>query len=246
MTRSTLLLLCLVLTVDGRSLTFKALHSAPGFSWASDQSPGFDYYFEQGGLAARDLDKIKSVMEQSRAHIDTLLDKKATLKIAVFVVDSGRRMRDLTGTEANGLAGASTLAAVYNDQVKAIGPHEICHILARDAWGRPHDSWINEGLAVYSDDQWWGLPLHSVSRGLLDRGQLIPLSEFVHGRWNRKYPDVITYPELGSFVKFVYETRGRAALEEIWHHGAPGNLVDLEQQWRSELRKVQPMSVQYR
>jgi hypothetical protein len=74
---------------------------------------------------------------------------------------------------------------------------------------------------VYSDDKWWGVPLHSMARALLDRKQLVPLKDLVKEGWSRKDSDLTTYPELGSFVKFVYEKQGMDAVKDMWQHGSP-------------------------
>jgi hypothetical protein len=240
-----LLILCAVCSANARSLTFDALHSARGFTWASHPSAGFDFYFEQRSAAERDIEKVAHTMEASRAHIDELLGGGSSIRIPVFLVDSRARMKDLTGSESNGLAGRAVLAAIYSDTIKAIGGHETCHVLARSLWGNPHGMWINEGLAVYADDQWWGLPLHSVARGLDDRHQLLRLKDLLPGGWDKKYPDVITYPELGSFVKFVYEKYGREAVKEMWQHGTSSEFSRMEEGWRAKLAKAEPKSIDY-
>jgi hypothetical protein len=74
----------------------------------------------------------------------------------------------------------------------------------------------------------------------------VPLRELVREDWNRKNPDVVTYPELGSFVKFVYEKHGREVVREMWRHGVPGNLNELEEEWLAELAKAEPKSVNYK
>jgi hypothetical protein len=238
-----LIALCLLVCASARSLTFNALHSARGFSWMSASSEGFDFYFEAGSAAERDIEKIKTNMEKARRRIDSLLGAQSSLRIPVFLVDSRPRMKELVGFETNGVAGDTIQAAIYSDKVKAIGGHESCHVLTRDIWGPDHGDWINEGLAVYSDDQWWGKPLHALARGMMDRHQLIPLRDLVGHL--RKFDDTITYPELGSFVKFVYEAHGRDTVKALWQHGAAKNLADLEQEWLAEIAKVEPQSVDY-
>jgi hypothetical protein len=243
MMRQVLVALCLLTCVSARSLTVHALHSANGFTWRADRSAGFDFYFEPNSTAERDIEKIKKIMDGARAHINTLLGGNPSLRISVFLVESRPRMKELVGHETNGVAGAAVQAAIYSDKVKAIGGHESCHILARALWGDAHGVWVNEGLAVYSDDQWWGLPLHSLARGMMDRHQLVALRDLARNM--RKYDDVVTYPELGSFVKFVYETRGRDAVKALWQNGAPKDLDQLEKAWLAEVAKAEPKSVDY-
>jgi hypothetical protein len=241
----TALALLLAPSAGARDFSFKAFHEAKGFHWLSDRSPGFDYYFEPNTPAARDIEKIKGIMENTRKDIETLLGVSVGQRVGVFIVDSRARMKDLAGAESNGFAANGIQAVVYNDTISAIGAHETCHLLAAAAWGRPSAQWITEGLAVYSDDEWWGLPLHSVARGLMDHKDLVPMKDLTRkGRIN-KYPDWQTYPELGSFVKFIYETQGRDAIVEMWRHGAPRDLRDMEIQWLGEVAKAEPKYPDY-
>jgi len=142
---------------------------------------------------------------------------------------------------------------VYGDTIKAIGGHETCHALSHTLWGKPHGLWLDEGLAVYSDDQWRGLPLYSVAKVLLDKGKLLPVDDLLDNNWIKKYPDMVTYPELGSFVKFLYEKYGLDAVKNIWQNGAKNadsafgkNISTLEAEWRGELAKVDASSIQYK
>ena len=239
------LALLLLSSAAARDFSFDSFHSAKGFHWLSDRSAGFDYYFEPDTPAERDIEKIKQTMEDTRKKIETLLGQTVSLRIAVFIVDSSARMKELAGAESNGFAAKEIQVVVYNDTISAIGAHETCHILAAAAWGRPSAQWITEGLAVYADDRWWGLPLHSVAKGLLDHKDLIPMKDLARkGRIN-KYPDWESYPELGSFVKFIYETQGRDVVLEMWRHGAPRDLRDMEIQWLGEVAKAEPRFPDY-
>jgi hypothetical protein len=242
--------------------TAKSLKNKKGFTWIPKSSTNFNYYFEAGSPAERDFDKISAWMEKSRARVEKILGGSFGEKTESFLVDSRARMKQLVGEEGNGFAFGShnpstsklefVTAMIYSDTIKAIGAHETCHTLAYLLWGKPRGAWLNEGLAVYSDDQWRGLPLHPVAKVLLDKGELLPIADFLEDSWTKKYPDMITYPELGSFVKFLYEKYGLDAVKNLWQHGARNadsafgkNIATLEAEWRAELAKVDASSIQY-
>src|SRR5258706_6693907 len=185
--------------------------------------------------------------------IENLLGTAVDKRLTAFIDDSRARMKELTGTETNGLASDTVSLMVYSDTINAVGAHELCHVMARWLWGADHGSWGNEGLAVYSDDQWLGLRLHSVARGLLDRGKLVPIAKLVSRGWNKNHPEPITYPELGSFIKFVYEKYGRDSVKALWQRGAGAAqavfgkpLSELEVEWRVEVTTHEPKSVDYK
>ncbi len=152
-------------------------------------------------------------------------------------------MRALLGREVNGqaLPQRQTVFFVLSTLVDASGAHELCHVMATSAWGKTED-WINEGLAVYADDVWNGHPLHTVTAFHLERGTAIPLRDLIEhfGR----HDALVAYPEAGSFVKFLYERYGRAAVHAIWTAGGAGiprttgrSLDDLEREWHAAIRR---------
>lgn len=241
--------------------TLQSLKNKKGFTWISKSSANFNYYLEAGTPAERDFDKIAERMEKSRAGVEKLLGGSFGEKTESFLVDSRARMKQLVGEEGNGFAFGSVnpltaktkfvTAMVYSDTIKGIGAHETCHVLSHLLWGKPHGLWMDEGLAVYSDDQWNGSPLHLVAKVLLNRGELLPITDLLDNNWTKKYPDLVTYPELGSFVKFLYEKYGLEAMKSLWQHGAKEadsvfgkNISTLEMEWRAELSKVKVNSIQ--
>jgi hypothetical protein len=252
-TRGVVVGLLLVAAVcAARVLSAESLRTAKGFAWMSKRSAHFDYFFEAGTLAERDIETIERSMEKSRAGLEQLLGARFEIRNRVFLVASRARMKELVGRETNGLALGTASAMVYGETIKALGAHETCHNFARSLWGKPNEQWIDEGLAVYSDDGWQGHRLHELAKWLLDRNKLIPVNDLISDRRFREYSDLITYPELGSFVKFVYEKYGRDVVKTLWQRGAGGadqacgrTLNQIEGEWRSELTRVDASSVQY-
>src|SRR5579864_3745590 len=228
------ILICFIATsATGLSFgtpTAKSLKNKKGFTWIPKSSANFNYYYEAGTPAERDFDKISDRMEKSRANVERLLGGSFSGKTESFIVDSRARMKQLVGEEGNGFAFGSknpdtsalefVTAMVYSDTIKAIGAHETCHALSHLLWGKPRGLWMDEGLAVCSDDQWNGYPLHSVAKVLADKGKLLPVADLLNDNWIKKYPDMVTYPELGSFVKFLYEKYGLDAVKNLWQRGA--------------------------
>ena len=251
--RSLFILIAFVALAAGARVTSKSIQKAKGFSWASRASTHFDVFVEAGGLAERDLQKVVAVLENSHANLERLLGSPLQERSQYFLVSSRARMKELIGFEANGVNNGPVSIGVYNEDVKIVASHEICHWQARNLWGRNQGLWINEGLAVYSDNQWNGLPLHLVAKWLLDHDKLIPLSDLLPDGWPKKYSDLITYPELGSFVKFTYERYGRDAVKALWQKGAKQapasigkNREELEREWRAELAKLDASSLNYK
>ena len=161
--------------------------------------------------AARDIEKIKTNMEKERSAVEALLGATSRQKLDVFLVDSLKRMKELVGSERHSWASDTIIGATYGDDgIRRVGAHEILHCLALKLWGRPSGLWASEGLAVYSEDEWRDIPLHLLAKWLLDKGQLLPMSTLTNSdSWKT---NMITYPQCGSFVKFIYERYGMAVI----------------------------------
>ena len=201
----------------------EVLKDKQGFQWRERHSARIDFYFESGSPAERDIAKIDSNLEQSYSHILQLLGSgPANFRLQSFIVDSRTRMKQLCGRESNGLAVGSVFLFVYGEPVKAWGPHEPCHLLSQHFWATPHGIWLTEGLAVYSGDEWQGHPLHSVCKQLRAQGKLVPITElFDETKWSQ-LSEMVSYPEAGSFIKFLYEKYGMSDVRAIWTTGAKG------------------------
>ena len=197
------------------------LRSRHGFSWNLEHSPHFDYYFESGSPAARDIAQIEVVLENEYSHIVSLLGAKdLNFHTYAFIVDSRTRMKQLCGHESNGLAVGNVFLFVYGDAVTALGAHEPTHLLSQFLWGSPRGLWLTEGLAVYAEDQWQGRSLHATCKQLKSERKLMPLSSLVNNRLFTQNPEMVTYPEAGSFIKFLYERYGIEAVRSLWTRGA--------------------------
>lgn len=231
----TILSICLLSAfAHAADLSVDTLKNAPGFTWTAREAGRLDLYVESGAYAEKNLDALVRSLESSRARVEELLGVQSAARNTVFVVDSRARMKALTGFDTTAFANGRTVFAVYGETVKAKGAREMCLGLARTAWGAYSASWIREGLCVYADDEWQGLPLHGVAKSLLARGRLIPLKKLIKDSEFRKTPESIAAPETGSFVKFLYEKHGREALKVIWERG-PKNIEELEIAWQATL-----------
>lgn len=227
-----------------KALRPDALRSRKGFQWKVDHSANYDYYYEPSSPAERDIVKIKRIMERERAHILALLGtEQADFRTQAFIVDSQSRMKELSHQDIDGWAIGTVFAFVYGDTIQALGAHEETHLLSQRLWGTTPAQWLNEGLAVYSDDNWQGHPLHAVCKQLRTQGKLIPLSSLVNDhKWAASYQTSVTYPEVGSFVKFLYERYSMNAVKTVWQQGANKipdafgkSLPQLEQEWYSTI-----------
>ena len=107
--------------------------------------------------------------------------------------------------------------------------HEIVHVYT-SLIGRPSD-FFNEGLAVaFQTDpsrgvftaSFNGIDVHEACRAYLQAGQLpLPLANYVTSASFRGLPDqVLSYRVAGSFVRFLIERHGLAAILDFFRAGS--------------------------
>jgi hypothetical protein len=230
----------------------KDLVEHKGFNWQSADTANFRFYYEPGTFGEQHIEQLKGDAETSRTRVLTLLGEQVYReRISIFVLSSRERMKALIGKEINGVALPQRNAVLYvfSETTNASGAHELCHVFAKNLWGKA-DDWVNEGFAVYADDQWQQYELHAVAKHLLAKNKLIPLAELI--KHFDKYSELNTYPECGSLVKFLYEKYGRDKVRQIWQQG-PGvipsitgkKLNELEKEWFVTIEQADASKVKY-
>ena len=217
-----------------------------GFTWKSKRTQHFHLYFERKSEASRYLGVLKRNAEADRARVLRLIgisDYQPT--IHAFFLSSGAQMQQLVGETVDGRS-----RPVEHAVFSVVNPnrlhltHEICHEVVSNVWGAA-EPWIEEGLAVYADE---GANAYYDSWELLKSRNLIPLDKLVDPEWKSSmYPADTTYPELGSFIKFLDDRYGVESIRRIWQGGSQSipqvvgkPLAELERDWRDSLVKQFP------
>jgi len=228
----------------------KPYYAHTGFAWKIDETaPHFEMNYEAGSEAERRLSQLREVAERSRTSILKLLGEPGyDPTIHVFFVESIDRMRELIGSEVIGRS-RPTQHAVFC----VVAPfselslnHELSHEIATNLWG-PAEHWLEEGLANYVVDNRSQL-MKRQCLGMLLSKQWIPLKKLVNAGWeSSSYSPDDTYPELGGFVEYLYETYGATRFQQAWKNGSKSlkkvygkKLSKLESEYRSNLMKHRP------
>jgi hypothetical protein len=101
--------------------------------------------------------------------------------------------------------------------------HEVVHVYA-GPWGFPVALFV-EGLAVAFQTnppagdfvpKWSGTPIHVLAQRFRAQGQLIPIASIAETSAFRARDDNVTYPECGSFVRFLIDTHGIASMQQLY------------------------------
>jgi len=225
----------------------------PDFLWTRDSSLSCDIFYEADSWAARNIVAIRRDADSALVRILGLLHESTfSHRLNYFIVNNRIRMQSLINQETNGRAfpRRHLICAVANDSVRALGAHEMFHVVAMNVWGSTEE-WVNEGMAVYSDNKWWMQELHPLANYLRQKHRLLSLDDLTQ-RF-RHYDAMITYPETGSFLKYLYETFGQENVEILWKEGLTAfcrsvhkTKSELEQQWLAAIGRFDTTNVHYR
>jgi hypothetical protein len=210
-------------------------------------------YYEKNSYAEQYLDVLKLRVKQHLANTMDFVGVETYDKpIHYFILEHRQRIKLLIGHETNGNANPKSnfVTGIFSEKIKSVySNHELFHLIAMNLWSNP-ETWINEGMAVYSDDKWQGYHLHELSKYLIDNDKFISIDRMT--RKLRKYDAMITYPLLGSFTKFIDETYGRETTKLIWKKGRKNilkyiekSLDDLEKEWLITLNPVTYKDIRY-
>lgn len=142
-------------------------------------------------------------------------------------------MKAVTGRETNGFAEVGNLRF---HSIWPIDNHECVHALLSATIGLA-PALFNEGAAVaHQTDpsggilvpRWSGTPIDEIAAARKREGTIPPLSELLDNADFFQYPDTLTYPIAGSFVKYLIERDGyeplKALLRQSEHRDPPDRL----------------------
>jgi hypothetical protein len=213
--------------------------------WITRSAPELRVHFLADTYAAQHQDSLVArVVAAKKADLALLRQPSYERTLDVFFVETRVQMDTLMGAPVTGFAQMDSAAVflVTNPSWRAFERHEIMHVLATAAWGRPAapGDWIQEGLAQFADGHCGGYGVDEVAASLTHADGVVPLGT-LFSRF-RQLNDLTAYLEAASLVGYIHRTWGLNAVEEAWSQGAAalpsflGLPVDtLEARWRAAL-----------
>ncbi len=131
----------------------------------------------------------------------------------------------LTGLPGNAWADPVTFS------IHTIWPtdnHEVVHLYA-SRFGSP-TALFSEGFAVAHQvnpvtgdlvPKWSSVPVHTWARRFRREGRLIGIAELLESSDFRRFDDNVTYPEAGSFIRYLIDEYGLDKMLELFRNGSP-------------------------
>jgi hypothetical protein len=233
---------------------YQDLFENKSFSWVSDStSKELIFHYQSGSWTDK---KISLVRKRLHNHLDSVKSfigiNNYDKVIFLFIVESREQMKLLVGNEANGAAfyQSNTITGIASSRINSIfSNHEMFHVISMNIWGVP-DIWINEGMAVYSDNKWHSNDLYQLTKFLIDNNRYVSLKKLIKDF--KKLDHLVSYPLAGSFTKYLDKTYGRETVINIWK-GRTKNLKkytgktikELESDWLLTIYKVTYNEIKY-
>lgn len=221
------------------------------FTWHTDSISKLRLYYPAGSWAGAHAEEVHArILDHYRSTLRFLGMPEYKPVLHIFILGSFEDVKKLTGFAANGNAESKSnlVVCIASETLKsAYSNHEICHVLAMNQFGIP-PLWINEGLAVYADDRWWGYPLDGFAKYLIKNGRKVSLQKLMKDL--KTMDSRVSYPLIGSFVKFLDVTYGREKFWLIWRGGKRGlttvtkkDIPTIEREWLNYLQAVDDVEV---
>jgi hypothetical protein len=194
-----------------------------GLSWVHRTAPGFRVYFLAGSYAAKHQDSLLARLPGALQNARQITEApKLAGPIDLFFIEERAQMKDLVGRPVTGMAEGSSRAVVLvtNPEWRAFERHEIMHVVAEQAWGKPAPGteWLQEGLAQYADGRCRNYRNADVLLELTRDMGWLP-HEDVFTRF-RELPDLRAHLHAAAFVQYLHQRYGTAVLRELWATGA--------------------------
>ncbi len=235
-------------------ISYQRLLENKNFNWLADSSSKeLTIYYQPDSWTNKNIEKVKQRVINHFNSVKTFVEINSYEKrVHLFVVDSRPQMKLLVGHETNGSAfyQYNTLTGIASEKTNSIySNHELFHVVAMNLWGIP-DIWINEGMAVYSDNKWHGHDLYELTKYLIDNNRYVSLDKLIKDF--RKVDDLISYPLTGSFVKYLDEVYGRETVIRIWKNKTKNfkkltgkSIKELETDWLTKIETIEYKEIKY-
>jgi len=228
--------------IDNDSLPFISINYA-----------NFRIYFRGNSYAANHLTEVKQEADRSLQRIFSVLQISHYNKgLNLVLVDSASELQQLTGMNVHGgfsLQEQDLVFMVNNNARKIAMKHEVFHFISNDVWGFCESRLLNEGGAVYAENECndYENPVYSITAYLLKQKKLFPILSLINDFDNIALNnEVIAYYESAAIFKYLYEKYGAEKMKQLWVkgftdfesiYGMP--LSQFEKEWTDYMSTIQ-------
>ena len=221
------------------------------FPFISLNHENFRIFFSADSYAAEQLAALKQELSDAYCGAIHILGAGQYHRgINIVLFNSAEELKQSTGIRAQG-------GVAYPDHDIAFFPyhkkrrpqfkHEIFHIISNQLWGNTQSRLLNEGSAVYADNQCYvDNPIYAVNAWFMDRNLIVPFKSLVEDFDKKAIEnDVIAYIQSAGIFKYLYEKYGLTKMRKLWVEGFEQfetiyglKLEDLEIEWLNFVKSI--------
>ena len=185
-------------------------------------SDHYIFHYRAGSVAEKDIKFIAETQEKCFSKICSSLKVDYTEKIDYFLTGSPLEIGRVIWEEeapCNGcaLCGRNKVYATYNNNIKCIGSHEDTHLISF-LMNFPESDFVVEGLAMYMDGLWWGVPNETWAAYYQTKQANLSVQDLFDNAVFADYGCTVTYPIAGAYTKFLIDTFGMERYIELYKY----------------------------
>jgi hypothetical protein len=220
--------------------------AARGVMPKSASSAHVDVRAKSGSRSWAEARQVAAKAEEDLARISTVFAVPNDRRYELFIFDDFEDFHAVTKVPPPiaGFALNGTAFFVLHDPAMA---HELGHAVARAKIGQPANLFLLEGLACTMFGPATMASFDVQVKRLLKQNKLPALAalQAVNDltQWSEKFPDVDLYHTGGSWLNFLFRTRGAAKVKEYYRSGNAeaalgAKLETLEAEWHAFLMNL--------
>ncbi len=195
---------------------------------------------------------------------DSIIRIKKVLKISEYnkgfylvFFDSRKMMEKIIGWGVKGYALLEHDMGlfVYNPDIRSYIKHELFHLFAFNVWGHTPSRLLNEGGAVFADDECLHYENHLsvINKYLYSNNMWFEINDLINNFTEKQQEnDMIAYLQAGFIFRYLYENHDINKLKSLWQKGLVEfeniygySLTDLEERVFNELDKLDLIDVDW-
>lgn len=218
----------------------------------------FEFYCKNGSNSANDIDKLLKMIDVAIIRVKGILEI-AELREGFYIImiDSREDMERLINWNVKALASGRNDAAifVYNSDIRPYFEHELFHLIAYNIWGEPAERVLDEGGAMYSDNQclYYENPLSTINKHLYEDEKWFEIEELINN-FNKMAGDndLIAYLQAGFIFRHLYENYGKEKMKQLWRKGFTDfeqiygfNINELTARIKEEMKEIKATEVDW-
>lgn len=208
-------------------------------------------FFTGYSYASQHLNEIKKELSITLNKALSILDTTAYNRgINIVIVDSPEELKELTGFYVRGgfaCVGHDLVFIVCNENRRWQFVHEGFHLIANQVWGITQSRLLNEGSAVYADNQChYDNPIYSIASYIVKSNKSFSIQSLIEDFDNKaRENEMVAYIQSAAVFKYLYEKYGVAKMKLLWVNGFEKfetvyglSITDFEKEWSAYLNTI--------